>query len=115
GVRLWDVVTGKERHAQPGHQTHVTEVAVSPDGRQAATGGPDGVIHLWDAKTHKELARWLDDRNRSLLLAFAADGRTLTCCCRFGDAASIWELPAARLVHRQAQGPPPGSEIRALA
>jgi len=96
-VRLWDAATGKERHGHPGHCTHVTEVALSPDGRQVATGGPGGMIHLWDAATHKVRGDGLDERNSSPLLAFAADARTLTSCRLFGTgrAGGIEDQSAA--------------------
>jgi hypothetical protein len=52
-VRQLDAATGKERHRYLSRLTHGTEVAVAPDGRQVATGGPDSMIHLWDAATRQ--------------------------------------------------------------
>lgn len=56
--------------------------AFSPDNSLMATGGQDGVIRLWNAKTGKHIALWNADASGShpdsiYALAFSPDGQTL--------------------------------------
>jgi RNA polymerase sigma factor (sigma-70 family) len=48
-VRLWEVVTGKERQSFHGHQGAIVTLAFSPDGRRLVSGGVDAVSMVWDA------------------------------------------------------------------
>jgi serine/threonine protein kinase len=59
-----------------GHQRPaVPSVAVSPDGRQALSGGEDKVIILWDLTTGREVRRFEGHEGRVMAVAFAPDGR----------------------------------------
>jgi WD40 repeat protein len=60
-ARLWDVATGKELAALPGHATAVSAVAFAPDGRTLATGDRGGVVKLWDVAAGEEQATLMSD------------------------------------------------------
>ena len=82
---VWDAASGKETLTYTGHDNIVLAVAISPDGRWAATGGGDGEeIHIWDLKTG-ERRRGADGLPLTLggsgrpfwVVAFSADGRQI--------------------------------------
>lgn len=47
-LRLFEVVTGKERRKLEGHKSIIMEAACSADGRFWATGDADSVVIVWD-------------------------------------------------------------------
>jgi WD40 repeat protein len=66
---VWDLDTGAEVHALPGHRGWVTAVAVSADGRRAVSGGDDGMVRVWDLTRGFELASFTSDSEISALAA----------------------------------------------
>ena len=53
----------------------IVSVAFSPNGRILATGGSDGEIRLWDARTGQRRGQWRAGRASASGLAFSPDGR----------------------------------------
>jgi len=47
-VRLWEVLSGKERLCLKGHDDATTAVCFAPDGRTLVSGSADGSAILWD-------------------------------------------------------------------
>ncbi len=56
-VKLWDMVTRKERVTLKGHTDVVTGVAVTSDGKTAASGGAEKDIRFWDVSEWTQAKR----------------------------------------------------------
>jgi WD40 repeat protein len=90
-VRLWDVDTGKERAALPGHEQKVVSVAFSPDGHVLASAGVDGMVRLWPMGPAQLHAAFPGHRGGVRSVAFSPDGKTLA---SGGDdqAVRLWDV-----------------------
>jgi WD40 repeat protein len=120
GVRIRDVVTGKEVRWAVRSAIDSYHPALSPDGRILATGTEDadrragkldGAIHLWELASGQEVSRLEgpDDGEGTSDLAYSSDGRFLVACCNRTDPTRpeimirIWDTALGREV-RQMRG-----------
>ena len=103
GVRLWEVVTGKQIRNIHGHQGGVVALAWSADGRVVASGEQRSdllmpslsqTVRLWDSATGKELARFAGFDADVAALAFSSDGAFLAVGLR-DSTILIWDLTNA--------------------
>jgi WD40 repeat protein len=76
-VKLWDLVTGRERTTLRGNHKGVYSLAFAADGRTLATASFDEVVTWWDVANGRELARVPISIPSSLQTVLAPDGRTL--------------------------------------
>jgi eukaryotic-like serine/threonine-protein kinase len=52
-IRVLDVASRGLRATFSQHRSHIESLRFSPDGRQIASGGGDGVLYLWDLASHR--------------------------------------------------------------
>jgi hypothetical protein len=93
-MRVWDPATGEQVFRGLGHQGYVHAVAVTPDGKLAASAGSDGVVRLWDLEARGERATFRGHKGRVTALAFTPDGKRLISAGQ-DAAAFVWAVPAS--------------------
>src|SRR5262249_10212971 len=81
-VRVWDLESHSVVGVLEGHEGSVGTVTVSPDGRQAASGGLDGVVRLWDLRARREVRALAGHTAEVTSVAFFLDGRHLASSSR---------------------------------
>jgi RNA polymerase sigma factor (sigma-70 family) len=74
-ITVWNVRTGEEVFSQAGFADRFLCVAYSPDGRQVAAGGHDGVLSLWEVATGRERHRFTGHIAPVHDVAFSPDGK----------------------------------------
>ena len=86
---LWDAATGTEVHRLTGLAgDDPGEPVFSPDGKQfAAVVGGDGLIHMWDVETGKDLSLVGEHKGEVCAVGFSRDGREVLTGSRTGPSA----------------------------
>ena len=97
-VEVWHLAT-RRHNGQPfvGHNSTVTALAASPDGRLLATASDDETTRLWDVTTRKEIGEPIDTGVvvRPVALVFSRDGSMLAVSGDGGTA--LWDVAGRRL------------------
>lgn len=94
-TRVWDAAAGALKMEIP----HPSEtVALSPDGRVAATGHADGRVRLWDVAAGALTGELAGHTGPIAALTFSADGTRLVSAAE--DDVASWRVAEAALVSR---------------
>ena len=80
-----------------GHTKFVYAVAVSPDGKRAASGGFDLTLRQWDLETATEISRYDGSKAYDIVndIAYTPDGRQLLLACgqyRGTQRVKVWDV-----------------------
>ena len=78
-----------------GHDSSVTSVVFSPDGRRLATASWDKTAKIWDAETGKELMTLSGHTNAVNSVVFSPDGRRLATAST-DKTAKIWDAETGK-------------------
>ena len=74
-----------------GHESTVTSVAFSPDGRRIASGGWDRILKIWDVTSGKTTMNLKGHTGRITSVAFSPDGKRLV-SGGGDDDLKIWDI-----------------------
>ncbi|MGB8711379.1 MAG: caspase family protein [Methyloceanibacter sp.] len=97
-VRVWDLATAKEViHFGEGYAS-ICCVAISPDGKTAATGNFDNKIMLWDVASGASFGS-LDHADWLQSLGFSPDGSMLASGSN-DDTVKLWDMGGAKAAAR---------------
>jgi mono/diheme cytochrome c family protein len=99
-VRVWDLVSGRERRRFVGHRDEVNAVAFAPDGKHVLSGGADRTVRVWNVSTGREVHKLAGHTDAVRSVAVSRDGRY---ALSGGEdrAVRLWDLEK-------------GTEVRAL-
>jgi WD40 repeat protein len=87
-----------------GHTDTVFSIAFDRDRRTLASGGADGTVRLWDARTHRQLGEPLRGHtDRVFSVAFSRDGRTLASAGGDGTVR-LWDARTHKELGRPLRG-----------
>jgi WD40 repeat protein len=107
-VDAWSIETGEPVYPFEGHRSYLLQVAVSPDGKWAATMGQDNTLRVWDLATSRQMLQRRRPGYGSPTVAFTGDGRHLLWAnsptsIEFLEVAAIAQNKAA-VVTREIRG-----------
>jgi WD40 repeat protein len=77
----------------------VSSVAYSPDGKRVASGGEQGTLYLWEARTGRELCCFTGHTKKIDHVLFSRDGKMLFSASSEDSTVRIWNIETGKQRH----------------
>ncbi|OAX32733.1 WD40 repeat-like protein, partial [Rhizopogon vinicolor AM-OR11-026] len=97
-LRRWDLESGAQigdDWRDEGNEVQAWYIALSPNGKTAASGSDDGTVRLWNVETEKVIAKWTGHTDAVRTLCWSAD------CVVSGShdgTARVWNVESGKTV-----------------
>jgi WD40 repeat protein len=97
-IHLWAAETGRKLRTLKGHETAVSSLAFSPDGKLLASGGiaGDTALRFWDASTGKQVGTLSGHSGQISSLEFARDSETLVSASMDEERVRLWRVSTGK-------------------
>ncbi len=97
-IHLWDITSGRKITLSTEHLAGtVGALAFSPDGKTLSCGHRDGLIQVWDVRTHELLSNFVGNAGRVTALAFSPDSTRLANGSSDG-LIRVWDVDTKRQI-----------------
>lgn len=98
-LRLVDRESGELVRTFSGHNEVVSDVAFSPDGRTALSGGHDKFLILWDVEMGQEIRRFVGHTGAVNQVQFSPDGR-FALSAGLDNLIILWDIETGLMLRR---------------
>jgi WD40 repeat protein len=88
---------GKQIRSTAGHGDDVLKLALSPDGKQVATGSVDKSVRIWEAEKLTQLRTLTGLNDVVYTVAFSPDGKRVSGGAYNGNVA-VWSVADGKIV-----------------
>jgi dynein assembly factor with WDR repeat domains 1 len=89
-VKVWRASDGELIHTLRGHDLEIVSMAISKDGRLAATGGMDDLAIVWDIDRGDEICTMVGHSGEVVTLDFSPDG-TMVVTGSMDETVRLWD------------------------
>jgi hypothetical protein len=96
-IRLWDVVTGKQKKRFDGHVGTVAAAHFFPDGQRLISGGSDKIV-IWDIDSGKPLREFKDLPSKVVRLSLVLPRATRCLTFHADKKVRLWDLQSGRIL-----------------
>lgn len=96
-IRIIETATGRCVRTLPGHNAHVTSLAVAPDADVLVSGGMDGFLRVWSLSRGSERMCLPHETGVVLTIAVSPDG-TKALSAGQGGGARLWDIVRGTLL-----------------
>lgn len=99
GLRVWDTETGRLLRSSQAETTGLWCLELINGGKEAVTGGSDGVVRIWDLETCLEL-RHFRTGGRITCVRASPDGQSLAVADTDSPVIDLWNLKTGECIRQ---------------